>query len=105
VVPRPDHVVVVIFENEHRFSVIGSPQAPYLAKLATRGANLTQSDQPGLYIANLSGDTLLLPRSRGMRQQRRGVKLPSMVTVPGCSTTSIDHPSSVGRMQPLEADK
>ena len=44
------------------------------------------------------------PTSRRLRQQWRGARLPSIVTVPDCSTTSIDHPSSVGRMQPLEAD-
>ena len=41
--PRPNHVVVVILENEHRASVMGSRHAPYLNKLAARGANLTQS--------------------------------------------------------------
>jgi hypothetical protein len=40
-----------------------------------------------------------------IRQQWRGVKLPSIFTAPGCSTTSMDQPPSVGRMQPLEADK
>src|SRR5512132_1122390 len=30
---RPDHIVVVILENKHRSSVIGSAQAPYLNKL------------------------------------------------------------------------
>jgi hypothetical protein len=43
VVPRPDHVVVVILENEKRSSVIGSARAPYLNELAARGANLTHS--------------------------------------------------------------
>jgi hypothetical protein len=62
VVPRPDHVVVVILENEHRSSVIGSPNAPYLNKLAAQGANLTQSygvthpSQPN-YLALFSGST------------------------------------------------
>jgi Phosphoesterase family len=62
VVPRPDHVVVVILENEHRSSIIGSPQAPYLNKLAARGANLTRSygvthpSQPN-YLALFSGST------------------------------------------------
>jgi Phosphoesterase family len=62
VVPRPDHVVVVILENEHRSSVIGSPHAPYLNRLATRGANLTHSygithpSQPN-YLALFSGST------------------------------------------------
>ena len=62
VVPRPDHVVVVILENEHRSSVMGSRHAPYLNKLAARGANLTQSfgvthpSQPN-YLALFSGST------------------------------------------------
>src|SRR5829696_10566918 len=40
-VPRPDHIVVVILENKHRSSVIR--QAPYLNKLAAKGANMTHS--------------------------------------------------------------
>ena len=62
VLPRPDHIVVVIFENEHRSSVIGSPQAPYLNELAAQGANLTHSygithpSQPN-YLALFSGST------------------------------------------------
>lgn len=59
-VPRPDHVVVVMMENEHRSSVIGSAQAPYLNSLAAQGANLTASygvthpSQPN-YISLFSG--------------------------------------------------
>jgi phosphatidylinositol-3-phosphatase len=59
---RPDHIVVVIFENKHRTSVMGSGQAPYLDKLADRGANLTRSygithpSQPN-YLALFSGST------------------------------------------------
>jgi hypothetical protein len=62
VVPRPDHVVVVILENEKRSSVIGSARAPYLNELAARGANLTHSygvthpSQPN-YLALFSGST------------------------------------------------
>jgi hypothetical protein len=41
----------------------------------------------------------------GLRQQWCGAKLLSILVVPGCSTTIIDQPSSVGRMQPLEAVK
>jgi phosphatidylinositol-3-phosphatase len=40
-VPRPDHIVVVILENKHRSSV--TTQAPYLNKLAAKGANMTHS--------------------------------------------------------------
>ena len=59
-VPRPDHIVVVILENKHRSSVIR--QAPYLNKLAAKGANMTHSygvthpRQPN-YLALLSGST------------------------------------------------
>ncbi len=62
VAPRPDHVVVVILENEQRSSIIGSAQAPYLNELAARGANLTRSygvthpSQPN-YLALFSGST------------------------------------------------
>jgi hypothetical protein len=61
-VPRPDHMVVVILENEHRSNVIGSRQAPYLNKLAAKGANMTHSygvthpSQPN-YLALFSGST------------------------------------------------
>jgi hypothetical protein len=60
VVPRPDHIVVVILENKHRSSVI--TQAPYLSKLAAKGANMSHSygvthpSQPN-YLALFSGST------------------------------------------------
>lgn len=59
-VPRPDHVVIVMMENKHRSSVIGSKNAPYLNELASRGANMaasygvTHPSQPN-YIALFSG--------------------------------------------------
>ena len=59
-VPRHDHIVVVILENKHRSSVI--TQAPYLNKLAAKGANMTSScgvthpSQPN-YLALFSGST------------------------------------------------
>jgi hypothetical protein len=58
--PRPDHVVVVVLENKRRTSVIGSSDAPYLTKVAAKGANMTQSygvthpSQPN-YLALFSG--------------------------------------------------
>ena len=60
--PAPDHIVVVIFENKHRTSVMGSGQAPYLDKLAAKGASMTHSygvthpSQPN-YLALFSGST------------------------------------------------
>jgi Phosphoesterase family len=59
---RPDHIVVVIFENKHRSSVMSSGQAPYLDKLAAKGASMTRSygvthpSQPN-YLALFSGST------------------------------------------------
>ena len=59
---RPDHIVIVILENKHRSSVMGSGQAPYLNKLAARGASMTHSygvthpSQPN-YLALFSGST------------------------------------------------
>src|SRR5512133_744558 len=61
-VPEPDHIVVVIFENKHRSSVMGSSQAPYLNRLAAGGASMTHSygvthpSQPN-YLALFSGST------------------------------------------------
>ena len=61
VVPRPDHVVVVVLENKNRTSILGSSKAPYLNALAARGANMAQSygvthpSQPN-YVAMFAGD-------------------------------------------------
>ena len=60
--PRPDHIVLVIEENHSYSQVIDSPDAPYLNKLAARGAVFTQSfgatypSQPN-YLALFSGST------------------------------------------------
>lgn len=62
VVPRPDHVVIVVEENHSRTNIIGSPNAPYMSSLANENANFTQSfavthpSQPN-YIALFSGST------------------------------------------------
>ncbi|WP_327293773.1 alkaline phosphatase family protein [Streptomyces sp. NBC_01197] len=42
-VPRPDHVVIVVFENTSESSIIGNPQAPYFNQLANTGANFTNA--------------------------------------------------------------
>jgi phosphatidylinositol-3-phosphatase len=61
-VPRPDHVVIVMFENHAQSEVIGSANAPYINSLAQTGANFTQSfavthpSQPN-YLAQFSGST------------------------------------------------
>jgi hypothetical protein len=42
-VPRPDHVVIVIFENTSAGSIIGNSQAPYFNQLANSGADFTNA--------------------------------------------------------------
>lgn len=59
--PKPDHTVIVVMENKHRSSVIGSSKAPYINSLAKQGANMMQSfgvthpSQPN-YIAMFYGE-------------------------------------------------
>src|SRR5215475_2202688 len=43
VVPRPDHVVIVIEENHSYSEIIGSFAAPYINSLVAQGALFTQS--------------------------------------------------------------
>jgi hypothetical protein len=63
-VPRPDHVVIAIFENKNYTSIIGSGNAPYINSLAAQGAaftnsfGLTHPSQPnyiGLFSGSLQG--------------------------------------------------
>jgi acid phosphatase len=60
--PRPDHVVIVIFENKAYEQVAGSADAPYLNALAGRAAVFTDAhavthpSQPN-YLALFSGST------------------------------------------------
>ena len=80
VVPRPDHVVVVVMENKHRSSVIGSPDAPFINRLAELGANmsasygLTHPSQPnyiGAVLRLAAGDhQQRMPNRLGGRQPR-----------------------------------
>lgn len=42
-VPRPDHVVIAVFENKKANSIFGNTQAPYINSLAAGGAKFTQS--------------------------------------------------------------
>ncbi|MFD8734949.1 alkaline phosphatase family protein [Streptomyces sp. NPDC059618] len=61
--PRPDHIVVVIEEDQSYDGIIGNADAPYLNRLARRGASLTQyyalthPSQPN-YLALFSGSFL-----------------------------------------------
>ena len=61
--PTPDHVVIVMMENENYSSIIGNTaQAPYINSLAQQGASFSDSHgvwHPSLpnYYALLSGST------------------------------------------------
>jgi phosphatidylinositol-3-phosphatase len=60
--PVPDHVMVVIFENEDAVNIVGGAEAPYLTSLAESGATfsdahgVTHPSQPN-YLALFSGST------------------------------------------------
>jgi hypothetical protein len=60
--PRPNHIVLVIEENQAYSQIINSPDAPYINRLAAQGALFTQSfgithpSQPN-YLALFSGST------------------------------------------------
>ena len=61
-VPTPDHVMVVIFENEDAQNIVGGPDAPYLTSLAKSGATFSDAhgeahpSEPN-YLALFSGST------------------------------------------------
>ncbi|HEV7870624.1 MAG TPA: alkaline phosphatase family protein [Modestobacter sp.] len=60
--PRPDHVVVAVFENKNAAGVLGTREAAYLTSLARTGATFTDAhaethpSQPN-YLALFSGST------------------------------------------------
>jgi phosphatidylinositol-3-phosphatase len=60
--PKPDHVVIVIFENKDVDQVLGTDQAPFLDELAQTGVDFTNAhaeahpSQPN-YLAFFSGST------------------------------------------------
>lgn len=62
ILPKPDHIVIVIEENHSFAQIIDSPSAPYLNALALEGALLTNSygithpSQPN-YLALFAGST------------------------------------------------
>jgi phosphatidylinositol-3-phosphatase len=61
-IPSPTHVIVVVEENHGYDEIIGSPQAPYINRLALAGASFTNAyaiAHPSLpnYLALFSGST------------------------------------------------
>jgi len=60
--PRPDHIVIVIFENKDVEEVLGTGEAPFLDELAQTGVDFTNAhaeahpSQPN-YLALFSGST------------------------------------------------
>lgn len=88
----PDHIVIVIFENKHRSSVIGNSRAPYLNKLARQGANMTRSygithpSQPN-YLALFSGSTHGVSSNACLRKFKKKQNLGSQLRKAGYSFT------------------
>lgn len=76
--PRPDHIVVVIEEDQSYDAVIGSAEAPYLNQLARQGASLTQfyalthPSQPN-YLALFAGSFLGSTTTPARTGSRRGI--------------------------------
>jgi L-amino acid N-acyltransferase YncA len=62
------------------------------------------SDRTAQLNRALASRTYSNSRCQDVDQQCLGAKLPSILTVPGCCTTTSDQPPSAGRMHPLEAD-
>jgi acid phosphatase len=91
-VPRPDHVLVVVFENKNYEQIVDSPQAPYLSELAHQGANLTDAhgethpSQPN-YVALLSGSTQGVTDDACPQQLGGAPTLVSQLTGAGLSFT------------------
>ncbi len=62
VLPKPDHIVIVMEENHSSAEIVGSADAPYINSLATQGAVFTNShaithpSEPN-YLALFSGST------------------------------------------------
>jgi phosphatidylinositol-3-phosphatase len=89
-VPRPAHVVVVVFENKAAEQVIGNPQAPFLTELAREGANVTDAhgethpSQPN-YIALLAGSTHGVTDDSCPQQLGDGPTLVTQLTASGRS--------------------
>ncbi len=60
--PRPEHVVIVVEENKPFTKIIGNPSAPYINELANRGVlftasyGITHPSQPN-YLALFSGSS------------------------------------------------
>jgi acid phosphatase len=84
--PHPDHIVIVIEENKGYEDVIGSPDAPYLNELVTRGALLTASyglhhpSQPN-YVELFSGGEHGVCNDRCHRQ---------LITAPNLAKSLVD---------------
>jgi hypothetical protein len=100
-IPTPDHVVVVMEENEGAGEIIGNSQAPYINSLAQQGAlftnffAITHPSQPD-YLALFSGSTQGVTDDTVPSSQFSGPDFGSQVIAAGLSFTgySEDLPSA-----------
>lgn len=90
--PQPDHIVIVVEENQHFTQIIGNPDAPFINSLTRQGALFTQShgvthpSQPN-YLALFSGSTHSLT-SNVCPLELKGDNLASMLLAKGLSFAS-----------------
>ena len=80
--PKPDHVVIVIEENHAFDQIIGSPAAPYLNALARKGALLTNS-----YAVTHPSQPNYIALFAGTFEGINGNTCPASLTVPNLSST------------------
>ncbi len=92
ILPRPDHIVIVVEENKSYSQIIGNPDAPYINVLAKRGTLFTNSfgvthpSQPN-YLALFSGTTRGIS-SNACPLELKGENLGSALIAQGLSFVS-----------------
>jgi hypothetical protein len=91
VVPRYDHVVEIMMENQSYGTIIGNPNAPNLNTLAdqyglaTNYFGVTHPSEPN-YVANIGGDFF------GIQDDNQFYCTPALATSdPQCTGTTVDH--------------
>ena len=97
--PRPDHTVIVIFENRSYFDIIGNPVAPYLNALAAEaaviGPDLTDPTgaKSGSHALNHPSQPNYLELFSGATQGVTGDGYPGSEEDPGAVLPPFDTPN------------
>jgi phospholipase C len=91
-VPRYDHIVEIMMENQNFSTIIGNPNAPQINKLAkqyglaTDYFGVTHPSEPN-YMTNIAGSNF------GVLDDNQFYCTPAMASLPGfhCGGTTVDH--------------